>query len=77
MVSDKVLRKHSTGEYLLSMKFSYKKQAVEATKQKEEKMKKPKPEEQEGMPQCHHCPPAKRRGDRNPKFHEAQQKDVT
>jgi hypothetical protein len=28
----------------------------------------PKPEEQEGMPQ--HCPPAKRREDRNPKYHE-------
>jgi hypothetical protein len=40
--------------------------AVEATMQKEEKRKKPKPEEQEGMPQHRHCPPAKRRGDRNP-----------
>jgi hypothetical protein len=29
---------------------SYKKKAVEATKQKGEKRKKPKPEEQEGMP---------------------------
>jgi hypothetical protein len=40
--------------------------AVEATKQKEEKRKKPKPEEQEGMPQGKHCPPEKRRGDRSP-----------
>jgi hypothetical protein len=48
--------------------------AVEATKQKEEKRKKPKPEEQEGMPQ--HCPPEKRRGDRNLECHEEQQKDV-
>jgi hypothetical protein len=32
---------------------------VEATKQKEEKRKKRKPEEQEGMPQHQHCPPAK------------------
>jgi hypothetical protein len=40
---------------------------VEATNQKEEKRKKPKPEEQEGMPQRQHCSPAiKRRGDRNP-----------
>jgi hypothetical protein len=50
--------------------------AVEATKQKEEKRKKPKPEEQEGMPQRYHCPRAKRRGDRNPKCHEEQRKDV-
>jgi hypothetical protein len=38
--------------------------------------KKPKSEEQEGMPQHQHCPLAKRRGDRNPKYHEEQQKDV-
>jgi hypothetical protein len=51
--------------------------AVEATKQKEEKMKKPKPEEQEGMPQRQHCPPEKRhRGDRNPENHQEQHKDV-
>jgi hypothetical protein len=30
---------------------------VEATKQKEEKRGKPKPEEQAGMPQRQHCPP--------------------
>jgi hypothetical protein len=42
-----------------------KEKAVEATKQNEEKRKKPKPEEHEGMPQHHHCPPAKRRGDRS------------
>jgi hypothetical protein len=41
--------------------------AGKATKQKEEKRKKPKPEVQEaGVPQRQHCPPAKRRGDRNP-----------
>jgi hypothetical protein len=40
---------------------------VEATKQKRRKEeKKPKPEEQEGMPQHKHCPLEKRRGDRNP-----------
>jgi hypothetical protein len=50
--------------------------AVEATRQKEGKRKKPKPGEQEGMPQRRHCPPEKRRGDRNPECHEEQQKDV-
>jgi hypothetical protein len=39
---------------------------VAATKQKEEKRKKPEPEEQEGMPQRQHCPPEKRPEDRNP-----------
>jgi hypothetical protein len=33
---------------------------MEASKQKEEKRKKPKPEEHEGMPQRRHCPPEKR-----------------
>jgi hypothetical protein len=48
---------------------------VEATMQKEEERgKKPKPEEQEGMPQRQHCPPEKRRGDSNPECHEDQQK---
>jgi hypothetical protein len=32
--------------------------------------KKPKPEEQEGMLQRRHCPPEKRRGDKNPECHE-------
>jgi hypothetical protein len=49
---------------------------VEATKQREEKRKKPKYDGQEGMPQRQHCPPAKRRGDWNPECHEEQQKDV-
>jgi hypothetical protein len=36
---------------------------VEATQQKKKESKKPKPEEQaEGVPQCQHCPPEKRRG---------------
>jgi hypothetical protein len=43
---------------------------VEATKQKEETKKKPKPEERESMPRHQHCPPAKRRGDSNPEYHE-------
>jgi hypothetical protein len=50
---------------------------VETTKQnKEETRRKPKPEEQEGMPQRQHCRPEKRRGDRNPECHEEHQKDV-
>jgi hypothetical protein len=49
---------------------------VEATKQKEEKRKKRKPEEQEGMPQHRHCPPEKRRGDRNPEYLEEQHKGI-
>jgi hypothetical protein len=42
--------------------------AAETTKQKDKYSyrKKPKPEEQEGMPQHQHGTPAKRRGDRNP-----------
>jgi hypothetical protein len=52
------------------------KKAAETTKQKEEKRKKHEPEEQECMPQHQHCPLAKRRGNRNPKYHEKQQKDV-
>jgi hypothetical protein len=37
---------------------------LETTKQEEERRKKPKPEEREGMPQHQHCPPAKRREDK-------------
>jgi hypothetical protein len=40
------------------------------------KEKKPKHEEQEGMPQHHHCPLAQHRGDMSPKYHEEQRKDV-
>jgi hypothetical protein len=58
------------------LKIILKEKAVEATKQKEERRKKPKPEEQEGMPQRQHCPPEKRCGDRNPECHEKLQKDV-
>jgi hypothetical protein len=50
--------------------------AVETTKQKDERRKQPKPEELEGMPQHQFCPHAMRREDRNPKYHEEQQKDV-
>jgi hypothetical protein len=50
----------------------------ETTKQKgarREKPHRPKPEEHEGMPQHQLCPLTKRREDRNPKYHEEQQKD--
>jgi hypothetical protein len=36
----------------------------------------PKPEKQERMPQHQHCPLAKYREDKNPKYHEEQVKDV-
>jgi hypothetical protein len=49
---------------------------VEATQHKEYKMRKPQPEEKEGMPQLRHCPPEKYHRDRNPKYHEEQQEDV-
>jgi hypothetical protein len=50
--------------------------AIETTNQKKKRGEKTQPEEQEGMPQHQHCPPAKRREDRNPKNHEEQQKDL-
>jgi hypothetical protein len=60
----------------MSIKFLQEK-VVQATEQTEdENRKKPKADEHEGMPQRQHCPPAKRRGDRNPEYHEVQQKDV-
>jgi hypothetical protein len=37
---------------------------------KNKRGKNPKPEEQEGMPQRRHCPPAKCRGDGNPTRYE-------
>jgi hypothetical protein len=62
---------------LASIVFNFlQEKAAQATKQKAEKTKKPEPEEQKGMPQRQHCPPEKRRGDRNPECHEEQQKDV-
>jgi hypothetical protein len=66
---------YTGGPVIINKNFLQEK-AVEATKLKEEKRKKPKPEQQEGRPQRQHCPPEKRRGDRNPECHEEQQKDV-
>jgi hypothetical protein len=45
-------------------------------KKRRKEEKNPKPEVQEGMPQHQHCPPERRRGDKNPECHEEQQKDV-
>jgi hypothetical protein len=61
---------------LISISKVLQEKAVEATKQKEDKRKKPKPEEQEGMPHRQQCPHAKRLADRNPEYHEEQQIDV-
>jgi hypothetical protein len=57
-------------------KKSYKIISSEDHQAKRRKEEKPKPQGQEGMPQHQHCPPAKRRGDRNLNYHEGQQKDV-
>jgi hypothetical protein len=54
----------------------FQEKSAETTKQREEKRKKPGLEEHEGMPHHHYCPLAKRCGDRNPKYHEEQEKDV-
>jgi hypothetical protein len=35
-----------------------------------------KPEKREGTPHHQHCPLVKRHGDKNPKYHEEEQKDV-
>jgi hypothetical protein len=59
-----------------STRVSYKKKQWRPPTKKKKRGKKPKPEEQEGMPQRQHCPPEKRRGDRSPQDHEDQQKDV-
>jgi hypothetical protein len=56
---------------------SYKKKQWRPPSKREERRKKiSKPEEQEGMPKHQHCPPEKRRGDKNLECHEEQQKDV-
>jgi hypothetical protein len=61
--------------------YSLQEKAVETTNQNGETIRRgkphrPKPEEQGDMPQHRHCPPGKHRGDRNPKYHEEQQKDI-
>jgi hypothetical protein len=55
---------------------SYKQWRPPSKKEERRKKKIIKPEEQEDMPQHQHCPPEKRRGDKNPECHEEQQKDV-
>jgi hypothetical protein len=74
--SGEVVNNNRTILLLLICKISLHEKAVETTKQKEDKRKKPMPEEQEGMPKRQYCPPKKRRGDRNPDCHEERQKDV-
>jgi hypothetical protein len=55
---------------------SYKKKQWRPPSKRNKRGRKPKPEEEEGMPQRQQCPHAKRRGDRNPEYHEEQEKDV-
>jgi hypothetical protein len=62
--------------YALKLKISYKKKQRRPPSKKKKRGKKPKPEEQEGMPQRRHCRPEKRHGDKNPECHEEQLKDV-
>jgi hypothetical protein len=55
--------------YLVAM--GVQERVAESTRRKgarREKPHRPEPEEQEGMPQHWHCPHAKRREDRNPKY---------
>jgi hypothetical protein len=61
---------------IVKLKKILQEKAVEATKQKGEKRGKTKPEEREGMPPRQHCPPEKRRGDRNQECHAERQEDV-
>jgi hypothetical protein len=53
------------------VKYSFKKKKWRPPSKKK-KGGKTKPEEQGGTPQHQHCPRAKRREDRNPKYHEEQ-----
>jgi hypothetical protein len=59
-------QKFKTTSILQILKTILQEKAVEATKHKEIKRKKPKPEEQKGMPHRKHCPREERRRDRNP-----------
>jgi hypothetical protein len=46
------------------------------SKDKKGRIKQFKPEKEEGMPRHQHCPPAKHREDRNPKYSAGQKKDA-
>jgi hypothetical protein len=50
---------HSISFPLIKDKYYLQEKAAEATSKKKKRGKKPKPEEQEGMPQRQHCPSAK------------------
>jgi hypothetical protein len=56
-------------ELVIQTKNYYKKKQLRPPSKKKKREKKPKPEEQEGMPRHQHCPPEKRRGDRNSECH--------
>jgi hypothetical protein len=60
----------------VELKIFLQEKAAETTKQKEEKRKNLSPRNRKGMPQHQHCPLAKHRGARSPKYHEEQHKDV-
>jgi hypothetical protein len=45
-------------------------ETIEQQRKRREISHRPKPEEQAGMPQHQHCPLAKRREEKNPKYHE-------
>jgi hypothetical protein len=46
-----------------------KRSANHIAKRRKKNPQRPKPEEKDGMPQHQHCPLAKHRGDKNPKYH--------
>jgi hypothetical protein len=62
--------------YLHINKFLARKSSISHQAKRRKEKKKPEPDEQEDMPQHRHFPPARHRGDKNPKYHEEQQKDV-
>jgi hypothetical protein len=66
------------GERGEGVKNSYKEKQRRPPSKKKKRGKNLSPRNRKAcMPHHEHCPPAKRRGDRNPKYHEEQQKDVT
>jgi hypothetical protein len=70
---DLIIQNQSSNDrYLRDQKLVYKKKQWRPPSKKEErrgkKKKKSKSEEQEGMPQHQHCPPEKRRGDKNERY---------
>jgi hypothetical protein len=61
----------------LLLKTSYKKKQWRPPSKKKKRGKNLSPRNRKAcIPQREHCPPEKRRGDRTPKYHEEQHKDV-